>query len=425
VPDTANFLRETFRELGSIKGERRHYMNIVQHEEPKGLSANEKAVRTKFWSDVNAQKLLRSIVRLQRSNPLFSVEDAREDLEEAEDLSLSKTKVNGLLSKFCTSNLIEKDRKDAEDWYCVSKINQNRLIHFMNADFGWYPDSAADDGLEYDSSDDDIDTSIEPESEPSLPADVTETSSDMSDSETCLQDSARSAYKTPSNKRSNESINNCHVVTPPAGVGTNNDCLVEFSDTDGKCVTPTPSRSKKRATKAPDTSSKKQRIVSQPMDMNKNIVTQRIAKIDGSNVIFGDVVGQYDRSNSWWIQWDNLVNVEYGERDLQEGFRLYIKHQSNDSPRGFSKARASRYGSSDIPMVWPEDDFVTGRCIVQSGLNRRVYYAARGDTPFKIATKFQLMAKDIVQLNKTRPEYGDITQKREFKHINSPVLLPL
>lgn len=175
MPDTANFLRETFRELGAIKGERRHYMNIVQHEEPKGLSANEKAVRTKFWSDVKAQKLLRSIVRLQRSNPLFSVEDAREDLEEAEDLSLSKTKVNGLLSKFCTSNLIEKDRKDAEDWYCVSKINQNRLIHFMNADFGWYPDTAADDGLEYDCSDDDIDTSIEPESEPSLPADVTET----------------------------------------------------------------------------------------------------------------------------------------------------------------------------------------------------------------------------------------------------------
>lgn len=158
--------------------------------------------------------------------------------------------------------------------------------------------------------------------------------------------------------------------------------------------------------------------------MNKNIVTQRIAKIDGSNIIFGDVVGQYDQSESWWIQWDNSMNVDYGEKDLHEGLRLYIMHQSNDSSRGFSKARASRYGRSDIPMVAPEDDFVTGKCIVQSGLNRRVYYAASGDTPLKIATKLQLMAKDIVQANKTRPEYRTITQKSEL-HINSPLLLPL
>lgn len=174
VPDAANFLRETFRELGAIRGERREYLDIVQHEEPKGLSVNEKAARTKFWDDRNAQKLLRSIFRLQRGHPQFSVQDAVEDLEEAEDFKITKTKVNALLSKFTSSALIEKDRVDGENWYCVTKINRDRLVYFMNPEFGWYPE---DDDPELDSSDDENDTSIEPQSGSSANA-VTESNSD-------------------------------------------------------------------------------------------------------------------------------------------------------------------------------------------------------------------------------------------------------
>lgn len=404
-------------------------MNRVQHEEPKGLSANEKAVRAKFWDDENAQKLLRSIVRLQKGHYKFHVDDAREDLAEAEGLTLSKQKVNGLLSQFVQGTLIDRDPENGKGWYLVTKINRNRLVHFMNAEFGWMPDDAgADDGFEYDSSDDDNDSSIEPESEPPLPAAVTETSTDASDSEVHHQGSVRPAHNTPSTKRSNKPADgyHVHVVTPPAGVGTV-ESPVEFSDTDDEFEASPPVRSKKRASKASDNGLKKQRIVSQPI-VNTNVTQhiERIAILDGSNVMFGDVVGRYDGLKSWWIQWDDETNAVYGEKDLHKGFRLYTAHQSNDTSSDFLEARASRYGSTnDIPMVSPEDDFMTGKCIVQPNFNRRVYYAASGETPSKIATKFKLMAREIVEMNKPRDGYKYINQKSEITINNSPILLPL
>jgi hypothetical protein len=108
VPDSANFLRETFRELSSIRGERQEYLDLVQHEEPKGLSDTEKVTKDKLWNDVDAQKLLRSIDRLKKSHQEIHLDDIKDDLEESEKHPLSVKRVRALLATFRTTALIDK-----------------------------------------------------------------------------------------------------------------------------------------------------------------------------------------------------------------------------------------------------------------------------------------------------------------------------
>ena len=438
MPDNCNFLRETFRELGRIRGERREYLDLVQHEEPKELSVNEQSVKSKFWHDEDAQKLLRSIVRLQRGHKDFNVEDAVDDLEEAENLKLSKTKINKLLTSFRTNALINKDRHDDDNWYSVTKANRNRLVLFMNPEFGDCPDGSIDDILEYSSSDDEGDTSLEPMS-------LSETNNE-SEPPLLTQDFSKSASLTPPNKKRDSSANRKNIVTPPAEVDLcmgSKECPIEFSDDESdisdnerkpesrkrEATNNLTEPSNKRAKKNCSTHLKNCSSTTLPIS-SKNILEdiQRIAKFVNddctSEILYGDVVGQYDKEKKWWIQFDNGDSEDFDEKQLRDGLQLYAMHQPKDTLRVSTDARSQRCRGGNIPMVAIEDDFITGKCIVQPNLRRRIHYAREDETSATIAKIYGVDAKDIIAMNNERKEYRGLKQSWKF-NLHSPILLPL
>ena len=447
MPDSCNFLRETFRELGPIKGDRQEYLDLVQHEEPKELSANEQSVRSKFWHDKNAQKLLRSIARLQRGHPQFCTDDAIDDLKEAEKLILSKSKTNKLLASFRTNALIQKPYPN-EDWFSVTKANRNRLVLFMNPEFGDCPDGCIDDALEYDSSDDEGDTSIEPLSS-------SEANSGNIGSEPMLltQDFSKPPCHTPSNRGRKNPVGN-NTVTPPAEVDLtlgSEDHPIELSDDDSDSGIESKPKSRKRVAtnfyrpshkkkqcclpkvvsdlSCDDASSRK--LASLPRLSSDSVLgdIQRIAKFvnvndSNSDIMFGDVVGQYYGEQKWWIQFDNGDNQDFDEKQRNEGVQLYGTHWKEDTKVGSDERRTERYREGNIPMASVEDDFITGKCIVQPNLGRRIHYAREKESSTSIAKIYGVDVKEIVEMNKKRERFKKLKQSSKL-NLHSPILLPL
>ena len=417
VPDNANFMRETFRELGSIRGERREYLENVHHNEPKGLNSNEVAVRAKYWHDEHAQKLLHSIVRLQRGHPQFNVEDVMEDLEEAEDLQLSKSKVKGLLSKFRTSALIDRDRLDEADWYFVTTANRNRLVLFMNAYYGWYLDEDDGDVLHYDDEEDE--STVEPQSESSSPV-VTDTSS-----ETYLSNPY--SFSLSNQKRKSTKTK---VITPPSVNFGSRDCPIDLSENERNIsdIDVTLKTRKRRAIESHGPSSKKPRTTQSPKLVAKKNHKQsqcieRIAKFStSSTIVFGDVVGQYQVCNQYWIQWDTGLNENFDDKQWKEGLQLYSTRKSEDKFE-FNEYRELRYGSGDIPMVSSEDSCFTGKCIVQPHLKRRIHYAHEKQTLLEISKMYNVDVEEVIRMNKQRNGYNCIKSSKFT--MNSPILIPL
>lgn len=412
-------MRETFRELGAIRGERREYLENVNHEEPKELTSMEICVRTKYWHDEHSQKLLRSIVRLQRGHPQFNVEDVVEDLEEAEDLQLSKSKVKSLLSDFKTSALIDKDPNDA-DWYFVTTANRNRLVLFMNADFGWYPDDDdLDDALHYDDEEEDEST-IEPQSESSSPV-VTDTSSESCRSKSYFASPIHQTRKSTKAK----------VITPPSVDFGSRDCPIELKDNESDIsdIDVRTQPKKRRAIELQGPSSKKRRTTQpqKPVAKKKHKPSEfieRIAKLStSSTIIFGDIVGQYYACKQYWIQWDTGLNEDFNEKQRQEGLQLYSTRKSEDKSK-LNEYRQLRYGGGDIPMISIEDSSFTGKCIVQPDLNRRIHYSNDKNTLFEIAKLYNVDVKEVIRMNKERKGYTDIKSSTKCT-LNSPILIPL
>jgi hypothetical protein len=449
IPDSANFLRDTFRELGSIRGERQDFFDTVQHEAPEGLSAIENLVKMKYWENEGAQTLLRSIARLQRGHQLFYRDDVREDLMEVENHKLSKPAVTKLLNEFRKDVLIEKDPSE-KDWYRVTKVNRKRLVLFMNEEYGEIPD----DDLEYYSSEDD--TTIEPNSE-----------SSESEPGFLSPDIVTSEYQTPPNNRRGKSPNHINVVTPPSVLHSGSaDFPIVLNDDDSDIsisdIGAQPKQKKRKAASSPQLQSraKKRKVTPSPQPITQSEtqkpraitqtrkrskapgksprpsskgqfesgVVQRVAKFDDDNtseIHFGDVVGQYDGEDElWWIQFDDGVDEDFDFGQLQKGLQLYSIHQSKDCSIKCSERRTLRLGRGSIPMVSKEDEFITGRCIIQSHYKRRIYYTANGDTPDSIAELYRVDADDIIDMNKKRAEFKRIDIYSELNK-NSALLLPL
>lgn len=137
-PHALNFLHETFREIGKIKGHKKTFQDKVNFEEaPMELGSGEISVKEEYWDDRDAQAMFRSIARLSTVANLgenFCCDDVMDDLKEfANGHKVAKTKLRRLLNRFLFKNIIRKDESvESKDAFKI-KMKPERLAKlFMN-----------------------------------------------------------------------------------------------------------------------------------------------------------------------------------------------------------------------------------------------------------------------------------------------------
>jgi hypothetical protein len=120
MPDAANFLRHTFREIGQLKGQRASFKKLVNFVEPEdeSLTPDEKNAKTKFWEDAEAQRLLRTLLELSKYRIPVMVADIDEAYNDTFRDDRPKIKpgiLNKLLRQFMDDALISKEEKTSHD----------------------------------------------------------------------------------------------------------------------------------------------------------------------------------------------------------------------------------------------------------------------------------------------------------------------
>ncbi|KAL3764033.1 hypothetical protein ACHAW5_005513 [Stephanodiscus triporus] len=161
IPGYANFLQHcNSRELGRIKGvllfspltssakkntryslsvcklstgARQWFVNTVNM---CTLSPNESEAKEMYWFNGDAQKLLRSLIRLGKRHPSVAHEDIMDDLHEVEHQSMENIKT--LLDQFCDEALISKCKQGRPNW--VDVLLLDKLTSFLNPEMGDVPD---------------------------------------------------------------------------------------------------------------------------------------------------------------------------------------------------------------------------------------------------------------------------------------------
>jgi hypothetical protein len=100
------------------------------------LSSDKEEVRKNYWIHEDAQKLLRSLIRLAESHHSVAHDDILDDLNEAGHQPIANMKT--LLSQFCDKRLINKCEQDTKRDYDVPLLDE--LTPFLNPEFGDVPD---------------------------------------------------------------------------------------------------------------------------------------------------------------------------------------------------------------------------------------------------------------------------------------------
>jgi hypothetical protein len=140
MPDTANFLRHTFREIGALKGQRGEFKDLVLFAEPsEELSAQEEKERGRFWDDKEAQRVLRTIRDLSKEHPHISPDDISDAYQDMYESNLKKTTRNKFLVKLKDMAIICKETKSNSYSHKEAFITVNsvmRLEQFINPKFG-------------------------------------------------------------------------------------------------------------------------------------------------------------------------------------------------------------------------------------------------------------------------------------------------
>jgi hypothetical protein len=142
MPDSTNFLRHTFREIGQLKGQRKLFKDIVSFDEPDDvLSPDEDNIRANYWLDAEAQRIFRALLELslkeKRAFVAEDVCDAYKDTFREDGFSLNKTKMKVWLRKLVDIMLVAKeDRSDEEKWEAISYQVPfpKRLRQYINDD---------------------------------------------------------------------------------------------------------------------------------------------------------------------------------------------------------------------------------------------------------------------------------------------------
>ena len=104
------------------------------------LSPDKEEVKTFYWTNEDAQKLLRSLIRLGERHPRVAVGDIVDDLHEVET-PLSIENIKTILDQFCEKALIsrcEQDRPNDDMWVNVPLFDE--LTPFLNPEMGDVPD---------------------------------------------------------------------------------------------------------------------------------------------------------------------------------------------------------------------------------------------------------------------------------------------
>ena len=140
MPDDSNFVRHTFREIGPIKGGRKWIQDAFEEEKSWGLA--EESTKEKYWEDTNAQKLLRSIVRVSRTHKYFEPDDIKDDLNERANYPMPKTSILQLLRKFTDDCLVRKTFfhvRSAREFQFQVAQTMDWLRRYMNPNKGEIP----------------------------------------------------------------------------------------------------------------------------------------------------------------------------------------------------------------------------------------------------------------------------------------------
>jgi len=395
IPDSANFLRHTFREIGKIKGGRSEFEKIVNMENiPGGLSPDEEETKEKFWDDEGAQKLLRSLARLRKGNALVEKDDILEDMHEAEHYPMKNKNLQPLLRKFVDKSLIVKEKpREREPQYRVRPILY--LMRFMNPEKGELPPDDDED-------DDDLENHPEAKEEgtinPSpgmqhMVSDLTEQSAadsfftpplviDLSNED---DEYTLSSITVDASGNDRTPPSNSNVVSPAESAGTKHDLV---SEGDG-------------------------------------LIGKRVAKCF-DKLHFGNVVNFDNFTKQWSIKYDDGDDEEFNKDELRQAFHLYNERKGSDhsKPSSANEISPALTSIDGIPLERCDDKTVSGKCIVQPEKKRRIYYTEKGDTPIKVAKRFRVDVLQIIRINRRRENYAKMTKKSPFD-INSPVVLPL
>ncbi len=138
MPDNANFVRHTFREIGPIKGRKKWIQNAFAEASSWGFA--EENTKEKYWEDTDAQQLMRSIVRLSSAHQYFDPDDIKHELKEWANYSMTKTSIVQLLRKFADDCLVKKTQNHvggAREFQVAQSMNW--LCKFMNPNKGEVP----------------------------------------------------------------------------------------------------------------------------------------------------------------------------------------------------------------------------------------------------------------------------------------------
>lgn len=100
------------------------------------LSPNESEAKEMYWPNEDAQRLLRSLIRLGKRHPGVAHEDIMDDLHEVEHQSMENIKT--LLDQFCDKALISKCKQGRPNW--VDVLLLDKLTSFLNPEMGDVPD---------------------------------------------------------------------------------------------------------------------------------------------------------------------------------------------------------------------------------------------------------------------------------------------
>ncbi|KAL7540610.1 hypothetical protein ACHAXR_010249 [Thalassiosira sp. AJA248-18] len=367
MADSANFLRHTFREIGRVKGMRKQFEDWVDFDDvPKELSPDEEETKEKFWSNTDAQILLRSLARLRKGHALVHPDDIIDDLNEAEHYSMDKKKMRALLIKFRDKSLISKDKDSL-----IKVPTVDRLIPFMNPEEGEIPDLLEEDEESIGSEDGGSINELSSVGSKESPIIL-----DLGDDE--FSASLSSVSMTTTSNLDRAGLSNTKVVSPEKN------------------------------------------------DESMHFVGQRVAKSFSLVVYFGSVVQYCGDKELWSIKYDDGDDEEFDKDDICQALCLYKTHQQNDhlKPPSLIEASSALTSIEDIPMVPESDKSKSMTCIEQPEKKRRVYYTGKADTPFKIAKRLNVDVDRIIRDNKRREGYTKLSKRSRFS-FNSPIVVPL
>jgi hypothetical protein len=129
MPDEANFLRHTFRELGHLKGQRQTCLDIMKFENVYDLREDDKITIKHLQNDEVAQKMLRTILNLVSDHEEFNEDDLCDAYDDIYQSLLTIKECREKMRYFRDNALVNKLSNDgfytADSCYLTELLNHS------------------------------------------------------------------------------------------------------------------------------------------------------------------------------------------------------------------------------------------------------------------------------------------------------------